>query len=137
MDKLFLDSNIILDLIEERQPFYKYAQQIFSKSDKNKICIYTSSLNFANLHYIITKKSSKENAIKLLLKLKSLIKILPLDDKIIQLALASDFDDFEDAIQYYTALEHNIPTLITRDLKDFKKAKISVMTSEQYLAMGV
>lgn len=136
MDKLFIDSNIILDLIEERKPFYKYAQQIFSKSDKKIISIYTSSLNFANLHYIITKKSSKENAIKLLLNLKTLIKILPLDDKIIQLALASDFNDFEDAIQYYTALEHNITTLITRDLKDFKKAKIWVMTSEQYLGIG-
>jgi predicted nucleic acid-binding protein len=136
MDKLFLDTNIILDLIEERAPFYIHAQQIFSKSDKNKIQLCTSSLNFANLHFIITKKSSKENAVKILLKLKTLIEVLPLDDKVIHLALASDFRDFEDAIQFYTAVENNISILITRNLKDFKKTDISVMTAEQYLGAG-
>ena len=65
-----------------------------------------------------------------------LFKNLPLNDKIIQLAIASDFNDFEDAIQYYTALENNITTLITRDLKDFKKASIKVMSSEEYLDLN-
>jgi predicted nucleic acid-binding protein len=65
-----------------------------------------------------------------------LFKNLPLNDKIIQLAIASDFNDFEDAIQYYTALENNITTLITRDLKDFKKASIKVMSSEEYLNLN-
>lgn len=136
MDSLYLDTNIILDLIEERKPFYKYAQSIFSRKDKNLIRLYTSSLNFANLHFIISKKTNKENATNALLKLKTLIDILPLDEKIIQLSLASGFNDFEDAIQYYTAIEHNIPVLITRDIKDYKKANISVMTSEQYLGIG-
>ncbi len=136
MDSLYLDTNIILDLIEERKPFYKYAQSIFSRKDKNLICLYTSSLNFANLHFIISKKTNKENATNALLKLKTLIDILPLDEKIIQLSLASGFNDFEDAIQYYTAIEHHIPVLITRDIKDYKKANISVMTSEQYLGIG-
>jgi predicted nucleic acid-binding protein len=93
-------------------------------------------LNFANLHFIISKKTNKENATNALLKLKTLIDILPLDEKIIQLSLASGFNDFEDAIQYYTAIEHHIPVLITRDIKDYKKANISVMTSEQYLGIG-
>lgn len=136
MDSLYLDTNIILDLIEKRKPFYKYAQSIFSRKDKNLIRLYTSSLNFANLHFIISKKTNKENATNALLKLKTLIDILPLDEKIIQLSLASGFNDFEDAIQYYTAIEHNIPVLITRDIKDYKKANISVMTSEQYLGIG-
>jgi predicted nucleic acid-binding protein len=136
MDSLYLDTNIILDLIEERKPFYKYAQSIFSRKDKNLIRLYTSSLNFANLNFIISKKTNKENATNALLKLKTLIDILPLDEKIIQLSLASGFNDFEDAIQYYTAIEHNIPVLITRDIKDYKKANISVMTSEQYLGIG-
>ena len=65
-----------------------------------------------------------------------LFKNLPLNDKIIQLAIASDFNDFEDAIQYYTALENNITTLITRDLKDFKMASIKVMSSEEYLNLN-
>jgi predicted nucleic acid-binding protein len=133
---LFLDTNIILDLVLNRPPYTTFAQKIFSRSQRLKIELYVSALTIPNINYILTKVSDKKLAKQILLKIKPLITILPLNDKIIQLALASDFDNFEDAIQYYTALEHNITTLITRDLKDFKKAKISVMTAEQYLRIG-
>ena len=133
MDKLFLDTNIILDLVSPRPPFSLFAQKLFSKSQKLNMGIYASALSFPNINYLLSRVTNKETAKQVLLKIKPLITILPLTDKIIQLALASDFNDFEDAIQYYTALENNITTLITRDLKDFKKANIRVMTSEEYL----
>ena len=136
MDKLFLDTNILLDLISPRPPFSLFAQKLFSKSQKLKIGIYASALSFPNMNYLISRITNKETAKQVLLKIKPLITILPLNDKIIQLALASDFNDFEDAIQYYTALEHHITTLITRDLKDFKRANIRVMTSEEYLNLN-
>ena len=69
----------------------------------------------------------------MLLKFKTLIHVLPVNDKIIELALASDFKDFEDAIQYNTAIENDISTLLTRNLKDFKKANITILTAQQYL----
>jgi predicted nucleic acid-binding protein len=69
----------------------------------------------------------------MLLKFKTLITVLSVDDKIIELALASDFKDFEDAIQYNTAIENGITTLLTRNLKDFKKAEIVILTAHQYL----
>jgi predicted nucleic acid-binding protein len=133
MSMLFLDTNIVIDLVSPRPPFTGFAQKIFSRSQRLKIDLYVSALTIPNIHYLLTKFSDKEQAKQILLKIKPLIHILPLNDKIIQLALASDFSDFEDAIQYYTALEHNITTLISRDLKDFKKASINVMTAEQYL----
>ena len=136
MDKLFLDTNIILDLVSPRPPFSLFAQKLFSKSQKLNMGIYASALSFPNINYLLSKVTNKETAKQVLLKIKPLITILPLSDKIIQLALASDFNDFEDAIQYYTALENNITTLITRDLKDFKKANIRVMTSEEYLNLN-
>lgn len=136
MDMLFLDTNVVLDLVSSRPPFTAIAQKLFSRSQRLKINLYLSALSIANINYLLAKVSDKKMAKQVLLKIKPLIHILPLNDKIIQLALASDFDDFEDAIQYYTALEHNITTLITRDLKDFKKAKIAVLTSEQYLGIG-
>lgn len=136
MEKLFLDTNIILDLVSPRPPFSLFAQKLFSKSQKLKIGIYASALSFPNINYLLSRVTNKETAKQVLLKVKPLITILPLNDKIIQLALASDFNDFEDAIQYYTALEHNITRLITRDLKDFKKANIRVMTSEEYLNLN-
>ena len=70
---------------------------------------------------------------KLLLRFKTLVTVLPVNDKIIELALSSSFADFEDAIQFYAAIENNISILLTRNLKDFKKATIPVMTPQQYL----
>jgi len=136
MSMLFLDTNIILDLVSPRPPFSEFAQKIFSRSQRNKIELYVSALSIVNINYLLAKVTDKAQAKQVLQKIKPLINILPLNDKIIQLAFASDFNDFEDAVQYYTALEYNITTLITRDLKDFKKASINVMTAEQYLGMG-
>jgi predicted nucleic acid-binding protein len=136
MSMLFLDTNIVLDLVSPRPPFTEFAQKIFSRSQRNKIELYVSALSIVNINYLLAKVTDKTQAKQILQKIKPLINILPLNDKIIQLAFASDFNDFEDAVQYYTALEYNITTLITRDLKDFKKASINVMTSEQYLGIG-
>lgn len=135
MNSIFLDTNVILDLIEDRKPFSLYTQYIFSRKEANEVILYTSSLNFANMHYIISKKTNKDTALKTLIKLKLLISLLPLTDKIIELSLASNFSDFEDAIQYFSAIENGINTIITRDIKDFKKAKINVLSSKQYFEM--
>ena len=135
MNSIFLDTNVILDLIEDRKPFSLYTQYIFSRKEANEVILYTSSLNFVNMHYIISKKTNKDTALKTLIKLKTLISLLPLTDKIIELSLASNFSDFEDAIQYFSAIENGINTIITRDIKDFKKAKINILSSKQYFEM--
>ena len=70
---------------------------------------------------------------KLLLRFKTLVTVLSVNDKIIELALSSSFADFEDAIQFHAAIENNVSILLTRNLKDFKKATIPVMTPQQYL----
>jgi len=70
---------------------------------------------------------------KVISKFKLLVNILVLDDKIIELSLASDFADFEDAIQYYTALENNINLIITRNNKDFKHSKLPILSAKEFL----
>lgn len=92
-----------------------------------------SSLSFSNVNYILSKQYNADQTRKKLLQFKTLISILAVNDKIIELALASGFRDFEDAIQYYTAIENGISTLLTRNLRDFKKAEIILLTAEQYL----
>lgn len=133
MDKLFIDTNIVLDLLAKREGFFEAAKILFSRVDKKELEIYISSLSFANTHDILSKIINEEEARKVLRKFKVLVTVLPMDDKIIELALSSDFKDFEDAIQYYTAIENNIKTIITRNLKDFKTSTISVMTAQDYL----
>ena len=133
MKKVFVDTDIVLDLLAERQPNYPFAAKLFTLSDKGKVNLSVSAITFSNLNYILAKQFSNEKARQILTTFKVLVKILSVDEKIIELSLSSDFSDFEDAIQYYTAIENNITTLLTRNLKDYKTAKISVMTAEDYV----
>lgn len=133
MEKVFVDRDIVLDLLGNREPFYIHSANLFSAADKNEIKIYVSSLSFTNLNYILSKQFSSEQAKKKLFKFKTLVTVLSVSDKIVELALSSDFKDFEDGVQYFTAIENNINILLTRNIKDYKAALIPVMTAEQFL----
>lgn len=133
MEQVFVDTDIVLDLLANREPFYKHAAFLFSEADKNKLKIHVSSLSFSNLYHILSKQYSSDQARKKLLIFKTLVTVLAVTDKVVELALTSDFKDFEDGLQYFTAIENNINTLLTRNLKDYKSAKITIMTTEQFL----
>jgi len=133
MDKILVDTNIVLDLLAKRKEFISEAQQLFTLSDKNEVDLYVSSLTFANTYYILSQKMKLNDTRKILRKFKVLVKVLPMDDKIIDLSLESDFKDFEDAIQYHTAIENEINIIVTRNLKDFKTSKIPVLTAKNYI----
>ncbi len=133
MDRVLVDTNIVLDLLANRTAFIIEAQELFTLSDKNELKLYVSSLTFANTYYILSQKMKLGDARKILRKFKVLVEVLPMDDKIIDLSLDSDFKDFEDAIQYYTAIENGISIIITRNLKDFKTSKIPVLTAKDYI----
>jgi len=124
MNKLLIDTNIVLDLLARRHPFYAGAAEIFSHADKNKLNLSISSLTIANTNYVLTRLKSASEVREILRRFKVLVKVLTLNDKIIELALNdSKFTDFEDGLQYYTAIENNMDTIITRNSKDFKGSK--------------
>jgi predicted nucleic acid-binding protein len=133
MIKLFVDSDIILDLLAEREPHYIHAARLFTLINQNKIIAYTSPLIFANLHYLLKKQTTNFVALKNLRKLKTLINILPIDERVIEQSLNSEFNDFEDAIQYYTAVNNGITLIITRNKIDYKRSKIDILTAEEFL----
>lgn len=134
MKELFLDKNIIIDLLAKREPFYAEAALMFSLADKKKIQLSVSALTFANTNYILLQSKKSEESKQILRKLKLLVKVLSLDEKVVELSLNdNEFKDYEDALQYYTALENGVDAIITRNLKDFKKAKLPVMTAGQFL----
>lgn len=136
MAKVFVDTDIILDLLAGREPYYQYAAKLFSMADSGKIEICVSSLTFSNLNYILSKQFSVAQARKKLLTFKTLVTVLSVNEKVVDLALNSDFKDFEDALQYFTATEFKVTTLLTSNLKDYKKAEIAVLSAEQYLKQG-
>lgn len=132
-ENIFVDTDVVFDLLAKREPFYEYSAKLFTHADKQELTICVSALCFGNINYILSKQKSATEARKILSRFKVLVKVLPVDDKIIELALNSDFKDFEDAIQYYCAIENGINVLITRNLKDFKHARIPVLTAEEFV----
>lgn len=131
--KVFVDTDVIYDLLGKREPFYYAAAQLFTLADEGKIHIYISALSLANLHYLISKQRSGEESKEILRKFKVLVHVAPLNDKIIDLALNSEFSDFEDAIQYFSALQNEIEVLVTRNLKDYRKSQITVLTALDFI----
>ncbi len=133
MHDLFVDPDIIIDLLAKREPHYIHAARLFTLAAENKIKAYTSPIIIANIHYILSKLQSKDKALQSLQKIKTFIKILSVDERIIDLALSSKFSDFEDAIQYYTAKSNDIIFLITRNKIVFKVDDMSICTAEEYI----
>ncbi len=132
-EKVFLDTDVILDLLTEREPHFKAAVELFLYIQDKTVWAYTSPVIIANIFYILNRHLDRKKAIQSLIKLRSLVKVLNCGDRVIELALSSDFKDFEDAIQYYTALENNIDILITRNVKDYKTANITISTPLEYI----
>lgn len=135
MEKIFLDTDVILDLLSKRQPFYENSYKIFSLIDRKKIKAFTTPVIFANIHYVLSKQLSKQIALQNLIKLRKFVNIVPINEEVIDLSLKSNFSDYEDSIQYYAALLLEISILITRNIKDYKNVKIAVSTPEEYLKM--
>ena len=134
MKKLFIDTNIIIDLLSRREPFYDESAELFSLADQKIIELNISSLTIANTSYTLLRQIDSKKTKEILRKLRLIVNILPLDDKIIGIALNDDsFTDFEDGLQYFTAIENKQDVIITRNLKDFKTSKLPVMTARQFL----
>jgi hypothetical protein len=114
-------------------PFYSEAAELFSLADKKEIKLSISSLCLADIHYILSRKNPEMEVRKILRKFKVLVNILSLYNKIVNLALNLEFRDFEDAIQYFTAIENEQELIITRKHPDFKESKIPVMTAGEFI----
>ncbi len=132
-NKVFVDTDIMYDLLAKREPFYQAAARLFTLADEGKVQIFISSLSLPNLHYLLLKDKASAEVKQILRTFKLLVNIAPLNEKIIDLALNSEFTDFEDAIQYFSAVQNEIEVLLTRNLRDYKKAQITVLTAQDFI----
>lgn len=131
---VLLDTNVVLDFLTDREPFSENAAKIFSLSETRRIDAYISPLSFSDCYYILRKFASHDKVIKKLQQLLTIAEITSITKKTITTALNSGFNDFEDAIQNYSAIEWvKIDIILTRNIKDFRKSEIAVMTPDTYL----
>jgi len=130
---VFVDTDIVLDLLARREPFYAAAARLFSLAETGILNLSVSSLSFANLFYILRKQVSARHAQEVLRDFKQLVRVLSVDDGVVEQALQAGFADFEDALQYFSALGGGCNALLTRNGRHYRKATISIFTAEAFL----
>lgn len=133
MKKVFLDTNIILDFLLVRGNFYESSAKILTLADYKKIEIFASPLSISNAFYIVSKYENTKIALDKIRKFKILCHISVMNEETVEKAIHSSFKDFEDAMQYYSAIAENCEVIITRNEKDFKNALIPVIDAEGFL----
>ncbi|WP_347066809.1 PIN domain-containing protein [Flavobacterium sp. WV_118_3] len=133
MKTLFIDTNIIIDLIAQREPYYQPIAKIATLAESKKLKIIATPLSFINTFYVLSKHMDKKKLSRILTKLRILCDVAPTNANTVDKALASGFNDFEDAVHYHSALTVKSDIFITRNKKDFKKTEIPVMTAAEFL----
>ena len=134
MNRYFIDTDVILDLLAKRIPHFHFSAVLFTLAEMGKYELFTSPTVMSNTFYILRKQLGNEGAKTALRKLRIILHIIDSSEKVIDQALNSDFSDFEDAIQCYTAVNNGINCVITRNIKDYKTSGIIVQTPEAFLA---
>jgi predicted nucleic acid-binding protein len=128
-EKIFFDNDVILDISIKRENDIKDSIKLVNLAEEGEYRGYTSSVIFTNTYYMQKKLKDHETSINFLKKLRLILTVLNVDDIIIQKALESGWNDFEDSVQYYTAVQNKIDYIITRNTDDYKKSIIPVYTN--------
>ena len=131
---VFVDTGIILDFFLGREPFCQAAARLFSLSRRGEVQVCVTVLSFANTFYLLRKQVGIEKSKELLRTFRQWVTVLTVDATILDHALASPFNDFEDALQYHAALPAGMTAVITRNIRDYRTAAIPVLTAEEYLS---
>jgi predicted nucleic acid-binding protein len=132
MIKVFLDTNILVDLIADRKPFSKHAIEIFKSAEERKTELFTSSQSIATAHYLLKKYVEEKDLRDILTNLLEFLDVIPVDLDVLKKGLRSNHKDFEDAIQIICASSiTGIDFIVTRNTKDFKTSNIAVLTPDE------
>lgn len=134
MTRIFIDTDIILDFFFCREPFSENAAKILSLCETKQIRGFITPVILSNVYYLLRQTAKHEKVIEKLKLLVSITEVLIIDKDVIVRALNSDFKDFEDALQNYSAeFDNEIDLILTRNIKDYKNSRLAVMTPDNYM----
>ena len=134
MDKVLIDTDVILDFLFDRKPFSEDAAQILSWCENSKIQGFVTSIVLSNIYYLLRKTAKHEKVIENLKMLLNIVDVITTNKDTVLDALHSEFKDFEDALQNFSAQNHDeIKVIITRNIKDYKRSNLVVMEPETYI----
>ena len=133
--KLFIDTNVILDVLADREPSTDESAAIFSLIEKDVIAGYIAAHTATTVFYLLHKELGLKRAKRALMDLLKIVEVVPVDhDRLLQ-ALAMNWDDFEDAVQAACAAKIDSDYLITRNREDFARADVTVRSPAEFLAL--
>lgn len=134
MDKVLIDTDVILDFFFDRKPFTKYATEVLNLCEENKLIGFTTPVIVSNVYYLLRKTAKHDIVVEKIKQLLSIIEIIKMDKNAVFNALNSEFKDFVYALQNFSAIENGeIKAILTRNIKDFKKSELAILTPETYL----
>lgn len=133
MIRVLLDTNIVLDFILARQPFFNSADEIFTRLQNSEFEAFVSAITPINIFYITRKEIDKATAFTAVEELLKLVQIAESNNRIYQNALALNFRDYEDAVQHECAVAENLDAIVTRDLRDYNNATVKIYSSDEFL----
>jgi len=131
---VFVDTNVLLDVLLERRLFLQDSVQIWTLAEKGEFQAFVSALSFPNAAYVL-RRQGRQSVRRALGLLQAVFRSVPLDDDILAQAYESDLADYEDALQYFSALRAKATCLITRNIGHFPSDDLQVQTPQDFLAM--
>ena len=132
---VFVDTNILLDVLMYRKEHLVESATVWDCAERGKINSYVSAISFNNIHYLFRRNLGAVKAKQAVVTLRDTFNIVPLDGKIIDQAIDADWNDFEDAIQFFSAIRCDAECIVTRNQKDFKDSSIPAMSPKDLLAL--
>ncbi len=134
MKRLFLDTNILIDLLADRKPYSKFARELLMLAEQKKIKLYTSSHALATTYYILNKYGDDKSLRSALMHLMDIVTLMPIDSGMVKKGLQSEHKDFEDALQMFCAYSiENLFAIVTRNIKDFKSSAVKAYSPDSIL----
>ena len=135
MSRIFIDTDVILDLFLDREPHHSTALHLFTVIKIRNIPCFISPIGIANASYILSKTRTLRYAMGKIRGLRKLLRVAPVDEKMIDAALADPFRDFEDSIQRHCAASRSIGLIITRNVSHYPKGEPTAMVPDEFLKM--
>jgi len=134
MDKILIDTDVLMDFFFDRKPFAEYSTEILNLCADKEIQGFTTPVIISNVYYLLRKTAKHNIIVEKIKQLLTIIEIVKMDKNAVLNALNSEFKDFEDALQNFSAIENgHIKIILTRNIKDFKKSELAILTPETYL----
>ena len=132
-DRLFFDTNVLLDHLLDREPFADDATELWSMAERREVIGCIAAISFSFVYYIVRHQANERAARRAIKGLRDVFEVIEVDGQVINQAIDANFADFEDAIQHACSLRAGATHLVTRDLPGFRRSEVPVVAPDAYL----